>query len=465
MKKKILVVSILGMFLLVSMSVTGLKSITNKVTPKNDDYIDYLSVMRSTPETLEKWEEDYNNAELAFINPSLSEIIEATSEFSILHLLDYIPEENNQGRCANCWAWPATSILGIALNVQLGIFDRLSVQYINTCGEEYSTFPPIGCCEPGNLAGFASFYRATDMAIPWSNTFAHWHDGGNIRCITPCSIISKVPNYPIYDIHSKTIKTRGVPEEEAISNIKNILHQNRGVYFTILFPDNANLQNFGNFWRNQNEQYIYDIDYYCGSPIVEDEGGGHAVLCVGYNDVEGTENDYWIMLNSWGTNSNRPTCVFLVEMHFDYECKYSNFYAFGAQTLSLTFNPDAEAPEPPSIDGPSTGQPDTEYTYQLSAIDTQGDDVFLYVDWGDNTNTGWAGPYYSGEQIEVNHTWSKRGLYTISAKAKDTKGKVSAWTTLKVSMPKNKAINRPILNFLEQHPNLFPLLRQLLQKL
>ena len=56
MKKKILVVCILGMFLLVSISVTGLKSITDKLTPKNDDYTDYLPVMRPTPETLKKWE-------------------------------------------------------------------------------------------------------------------------------------------------------------------------------------------------------------------------------------------------------------------------------------------------------------------------------------------------------------------------------------------------------------------------
>ena len=462
MKKKILVVCIIGIFILVSMSVTGLESNPDKIILEDDYNTDFLPVMRPSTETLKKWEEDYNNAEQAVIDPSLSEIIEATSEFIILDLLDYIPEENNQGKCGNCWAWPATSILGIALNVQRGIFDRLSVQYINTCGEEYSTFPAIECCEGGNLAGFASFYSATGMAIPWSNTNAYWYDGGNIRCITPCSIISKDPNYPIYDISSKTIKTRGIPEEEAIFNIKNILHQNRGVYFTILFPDNANLQNFGNFWRNENEQYIYDIDYYCGSPIVEDEGGGHAVLCAGYNDVEGTENDYWIMLNSWGTNSNRPNCIFLVEMHFDYECKYSNYYAFGAQALSVTFNPDAEAPESPSIDGPLTGQPDVVYTYQLSTIDVQGDDVYFYVDWGDNTNTGWLGPYYSGEQIEVNHTWSKRGLYTISAKAKDTKGKESAWTTLKVSMPKSKPQKILLFQFFQKHSLFYKLLERFL---
>ena len=53
--------------------------------------------------------------------------------------------------------------------------------------------------------------------------------------------------------------------------------------------------------------------------------------------------------------------------------------------------------------------------------------------------------------------------HLIQVKAKDVYGAESEWSDpLPVSMPKNKAINTPFLNFLENHPNLFPLLRQLL---
>ena len=42
-------------------------------------------------------------------------------------------------------------------------------------------------------------------------------------------------------------------------------------------------------------------------------------------------------------------------------------------------------------------------------------------------------------------------------------GSESEWSDpLMVAMPKNKAINSPFLQFLENHPFIFPLLRQLL---
>jgi hypothetical protein len=65
-----------------------------------------------------------------------------------------------------------------------------------------------------------------------------------------------------------------------------------------------------------------------------------------------------------------------------------------------------------------------------------------------------------------------QGSYSIKAKAKDdpngdgdlSDGTESVWSDpLSVSMPKNKPyINTPFLSFLENHPHLFPLLRQLL---
>jgi hypothetical protein len=74
----------------------------------------------------------------------------------------------------------------------------------------------------------------------------------------------------------------------------------------------------------------------------------------------------------------------------------------------------------------------------------------------------WIGPYGSGEEVTINHTWSKRGNYNIKAKAKDALGAESNWGTLYVSMPKNKAFNPLFLRFLENHPCMFPILRHLL---
>jgi len=393
-------------------------------------------VMRLDAETLTLWEEQYDAAERAYIDSGLGKEIETTVDYNILGLLDYVPQEHNQGACSNCWAWPATGILGIALNVQEGIRDRLSVQYINTCGEEYNTFPPIACCEGGNLQMFASFYRATGKAIPWSNTNAYWQDGGLIKCRLECDSIAKTPFYPISSIRAETITIRGVSEAEAINNIKNILHQDRGVYFTVLFPDENDLRNFNEFWRERDEEYVYDLDYYCGNEYIPEEAAGHALLCVGYHDDAGSDvDDYWILLNSWGVTGGRPAGLLRVDMHMNYSCTYSNNFAFGAQTLNVAFDLDVDAPEPPVILGPRDGKTRTEHTYTLSANDPQGDDVYLFVDWDDGSDSGWLGPVASEEQIEVRHSWSRRGDYTIRAQAKDAGGAESLWSTLPVSMP------------------------------
>ena len=64
---------------------------------------------------------------------------------------------------------------------------------------------------------------------------------------------------------------------------------------------------------------------------------------------------------------------------------------------------------------------------------------------------------------DASHVWDEKDIYIIRAKAKDSNDAKSDWATLEVSMPKNKAINTPFLQFLENHPRLFPLLRQLLK--
>jgi hypothetical protein len=102
------------------------------------------------------------------------------------------------------------------------------------------------------------------------------------------------------------------------------------------------------------------------------------------------------------------------------------------------------------------------YDYNLTATDPDGHDVKYFIDWGDG-DTEWTNFSASGATVVVSHTWAEKDTYTITAKAQDKFGLEGPEGTLEVSMPKNKAINTPFLRFLEQHPYLFPLLRQLLR--
>jgi hypothetical protein len=126
----------------------------------------------------------------------------------------------------------------------------------------------------------------------------------------------------------------------------------------------------------------------------------------------------------------------------------------------------AEKPNPPSsptIDGLVNGKINVQYHYAVNAVDPDGDDVYYYVNWGDMTNTGWVGSFVSGVDVIVNHTWTKKGIYTIKAKAKDIYGAESDWGTLAITMP--ASFNIPIQLFwekiFERFPNVFPILRYL----
>jgi len=97
-----------------------------------------------------------------------------------------------------------------------------------------------------------------------------------------------------------------------------------------------------------------------------------------------------------------------------------------------------DPPDPPTITGPLSGTAGEEYEYTFTATDPDGDDVFYYIDWGDDVFEEWIGPYTSGEEIDVTHIWDEQGTYEIKAKAKDIYGAESEWGELEVTMPVNQ---------------------------
>jgi len=116
-------------------------------------------------------------------------------------------------------------------------------------------------------------------------------------------------------------------------------------------------------------------------------------------------------------------------------------------------------PNKPTIDGPINGNVKTSYPYVVSASDPDESNIWYYIDWGDNTNTDWIGPYDSGTEITRSHSWNKKGTYIIKVKAKDPYNSESLEATLEVTMPKNRAsLNSLLLRFLER----FLLLQKLL---
>jgi hypothetical protein len=120
-------------------------------------------------------------------------------------------------------------------------------------------------------------------------------------------------------------------------------------------------------------------------------------------------------------------------------------------------------PNTPDIQGPSNGKPKVQIKYTVVATDPDLDIVFYFIDWRDNTTSGWLGPYGSSEQKSVSHAWSYKGTYSVKVKAKDIHGAESDWGTLSVKIP--FSYDKPVFAFrewfFERFPNAFPLLRYL----
>lgn len=116
-------------------------------------------------------------------------------------------------------------------------------------------------------------------------------------------------------------------------------------------------------------------------------------------------------------------------------------------------------PITPVIEGPSNGKIGKEYTYCIpSAVDPNEDDIYVFWDWGDGTNSDWTGPYASGEKICDKHIWNEAGGYTIKAMLKDEDGAESDWGYLEVNIPISRAIHTSFFKwFLVRFPLLIRL--------
>jgi hypothetical protein len=120
-----------------------------------------------------------------------------------------------------------------------------------------------------------------------------------------------------------------------------------------------------------------------------------------------------------------------------------------------------QPPGIPTITGETNGDAGTEYEYTFNAVDPDSDNVKYHIDWDDG-DTETTDFFSSGTDVKVKHTWTNQDTYIIRVTAEDTNGLIGPEGTLSVTMPRNKIINRPLLQLLQSYPILFPILRQLL---
>ena len=94
--------------------------------------------------------------------------------------------------------------------------------------------------------------------------------------------------------------------------------------------------------------------------------------------------------------------------------------------------------------GPALGIWHVEYTYTSHSTDPEGEDIYYLFDWGDGSNSGWLGPFASGQNVIGTYTWTELGTYEVKVKARDVWGAGSSWSDiLMVTITDNQPPNVP----------------------
>ena len=104
------------------------------------------------------------------------------------------------------------------------------------------------------------------------------------------------------------------------------------------------------------------------------------------------------------------------------------------------YNPSInDLPNPPAINGPTSGEREKTYTFDFTITDPDGDDLqSLEVDFGDTTTGVIVSNWHSGDTTQVSHKWKRTGSFQIKARVQDIREGWSEWSTFGISIPKNK---------------------------
>jgi hypothetical protein len=258
-------------------------------------------------------------------------------------------------------------------------------------------------------------------------------------------------------IWQKNDNGEGILWEEALSYSENLEF---GGYNDWRLPNAKELQSIIDYSRSPDTTNSAAIDPIFGINSIINEGGeedypffwtstthiaypdnGFAAVYISFGRALGYWNGHWIDVHGAGAQRSDPKTGDPNDYPFGHgpqgdAVRIYNYVRCVRGELS-----DNQAPNKPNTpDGPGSGQPGIEYTYSSSTSDPDGDQLYYLFDWGDGTDSGWKGPFNSGEAISESHSWDSRGNYEIRVKAKDDSDVESQWSnSLPINMPKNKS--------------------------
>jgi hypothetical protein len=155
-----------------------------------------------------------------------------------------------------------------------------------------------------------------------------------------------------------------------------------------------------------------------------------------------------------------PGQFFSVQLFGRYHDAWGNVWI---EETNYSFFSTNAPPKPPRINGPLSGKVGEFYTYTFVAEDSDGDDIFYEIGWGEGGMATPEGPFPSNVVITREHKWTEEGIFIIQARAIDVYGHKGGWGYFNVTMPLDLISSYKLfLKQINQSPNEFQQLKQLL---
>jgi len=104
---------------------------------------------------------------------------------------------------------------------------------------------------------------------------------------------------------------------------------------------------------------------------------------------------------------------------------FDAYYVDAVDSMQLMSN---TPPNKPTITGPSSGEMEVEYSFDVSSTDPNSDDLYYIVDWDDGSELETFGPFESGASATLSHTWESAGSFDIRVMAHDEFLAQGAWS-------------------------------------
>jgi hypothetical protein len=158
-------------------------------------------------------------------------------------------------------------------------------------------------------------------------------------------------------------------------------------------------------------------------------------------------DDHSVFSNVWDLNQGKIWTYYFHDYGEVIEFDLNEELAKGESRTYLGSLFESEDNQPPNKPNAPTGNvsglPGETIEFSCGKTDDpDGDRTSYLFDWGDGTDSGWLGIYYTALSVSSVHNWTETGNYEVKVKAKDIYGRESEWSDpLVVKMTKNKSIN------------------------